>query len=86
MPELSYETKRSLIQSAIKELYPGEGYAWVEDMTDGKAIYSYNDKHYQASYFISEDNQVKLGTPAEVMRQITYKGVTLTKKGKRIGG
>jgi len=86
MAEISYETKRSLLQSAIKELYPGEKYAWIEDMTDSKVIYNYDDKHYQAPYTINEGSQAKLGTPTEVVKQVVYRGISMVKKGKRIGG
>lgn len=85
MPELTYENKRSLIQSAIKSLYPGDVYPWVEDMMDSKIVYNVSGKSYQASYSIDKDGGVKLGTPTEVVRQTVYKGVTSIHKGVRIG-
>lgn len=86
MAELTFENKKSLLQAAIKDLYPGEMYPYVEDMTDSKVIYGVSGKHYQAPYSLSKDSMVKLGNPTEVVRQVVYHGVKVVNKGTRIGG
>ena len=86
MAELTFENKRSLLQAAVKDLYPGEMYPYVEDMTDSKLWYGVSGKHYQASYTLGKDDTVKLGTPTEVVRQVVYRGVKVVNKGTRIGG
>ena len=82
--ELTWENKRSLLQAEIKNLYPGEKYAWVEDMTDNKAFYNYDGKTYQVSYSISKDNEIKLGNPMEVIKQVVYHGVRRSDSKRRI--
>ena len=86
MAELTYENKRSLVQGAIKNLYPGEMlHPWVEDMTDSKVIYNVSGKTYQASYSINGETEVKMGTPTEVVRKVSYHNVKLVSKGVKVG-
>lgn len=82
--ELTFENKRSMLQSEIKNLYPGEKFPWVEDMTDSKVIYNFDGRTYQASYSISKDNEIKLGNPMEVIKQVVYHGVRRSDSKRRI--
>ena len=63
IPMLTYEQKRSLLESKLNEiLRPDDAeteccyYCWVCDLDEANVYYHYNDTYYKASYSINEDD------------------------------
>ena len=62
IPMLTYEQKRSLLESKLNEMLRPNGeeteccyYCWVCDLDEADVYYCYKDTYYKASYIINED-------------------------------
>ncbi len=71
---LSMENKRALLDAALQahlNLSSNE-FAFIEDVTETEIIYNRDRQSYKALYTITEDNNVVIGEPVKVTRQITF--------------
>lgn len=80
MNELSHDTTRSLLMSALRE---DKDNAWIEDVFDSHFIYESEGKFYKQNYSV-DSNQVNFdGLPKLVEKQVNYKEVAVLAANKK---